>query len=180
MKIAVIGTHFSGKTKLVKELYDILKKRYKRVTKIEEISRKCPHPVNEKTTFEAQLWIIVEHIKREMESLKYDVVISDRSVVDNYIYMMRRFPGKAKRVLPLVLEHAKTYDFIFKTVPRETKIESDGFRSTNSKFRTEIENLLLDFIDTHKITVYTLPEKNLAKYVLEVISNVKTDQENNS
>ena len=177
MKIAIIGTHFSGKTELVRELSDLFKERYSEgsLATITEIIRRCPLPVNEGTIFEAQKWILMQQIKEEIEKSGSKIIVSDRSVVDNYIYMMRKFPEQARAFLPLVLEHAKTYDYIFKTAPLETEIEDDGFRDTSPEFRAEIEDMLKKFLTENKIGFHDLPSENSAEFILKVVSDEAAD-----
>jgi len=177
MKIAIIGTHFSGKTELLSEVSELFKERYGEgtVATVVEVVRRCPLPVNEDTLFEAQKWILMQQVKEEIEKSGHDVIISDRSVVDNYIYMLRKFPERARAFLPLVLEHAKTYDYIFKTTPIETEIQEDGFRDTNPAFRREIEGMLLKFIAENGIKVYDLPNENIAGFIMDVVSDEETD-----
>jgi len=175
MKIAIIGTHFSGKTNLVNEVYDYLHGVHGDVARVSEVVRRCPLPVNDRTTFEAQSWILMQQIKEETEKSVHSIIISDRSVIDNYIYMMRKFPGEAAAFLPLVLEHAKTYDFIFKTVPADMEIHDDGFRDTGPGFREEIEGMLSEFLAEHGIMHYLLPAENRASFVLDTLGPALKD-----
>jgi len=174
MKIAIIGTHFSGKTGLVDELFSRLKDSGANVAKIGEVARRCPLPVNTGTTLEAQKWILMQQIKDEIEasaSAADGIVLSDRSVVDNYIYMLRGFPEQANSFLPLVLEHTMTYDFMFKTVPSEPVIAPDGFRDTDPVFREDIERMLSDFLAGHGIEFFELPCVCPADYIIRKISS---------
>ena len=81
MKIAFIGTHGIGKTTLAYELCNELKKQHLDVGFIDEIARRCPFPINEGTSLEAQTWILATTIGRELELNKiYPNIICDRSV----------------------------------------------------------------------------------------------------
>jgi len=171
MKIAIIGTHFSGKTELVDELHRLLTRKGRKIAKVTEVVRKCPLPVNTMTTFDAQKWILAQQIREEIEaSGRSEIVLSDRSVIDNYIYMMRGFPEQARAFLPLVLEHGRTYDYIFKTTPHETEIAADGFRDTDPVFRREIEDMLSAFLKEHGIKVHEIPQDNQAEFVINTVS----------
>ena len=67
MKIALIGTHGTGKTTIVHEIVSKLKKRGFDVDFLGEIARQCPFPINEKTTKKSQIWMILKQITSEME-----------------------------------------------------------------------------------------------------------------
>lgn len=165
MRIAVIGTHCTGKTELVNYLHSFFRSRGKNVAVISEIARECPFPLNRKTTLEAQMWILKEHLRREREAKEKEIVISDRCLLDNYMYMMRAFPNEFKGFLQRVLESAKFYTHIFKTVPSSAEIENDGFRDTDPEFRMEIERMLKNFLDEHGVKYEEIPHGDY-EYVL--------------
>ena len=173
MRIAIIGTHSTGKSKLVNKIYSKLKNQ-KDVTIIHEVARICPFGLNKDTTFEAQLWILLEHLRQETEKSGHKFVISDRSLIDNYMYMIRAFPEKSKILLDTVIESSKYYDYIFKTIQKNVKIKEDGFRDTDPEFRNDIDNLLKNFMDEHNITYIKLPLENAEEFIMEKISNDKT------
>jgi nicotinamide riboside kinase len=169
MKIAIIGTHSTGKTTLCHELVAELRKRGKNAVLVQETARLCPFPVNENTGFESQYWIFAAQIKNELElSQKHDILVCDRGLVDNNIYLMRKLPDKAALMTQVILEHCKSYDHIFKTCI-EKSAESDGFRSTDEKFRQEIDLLLADFLDRHKIPHKTVSGEGKLRQMLDVI-----------
>lgn len=170
MRIAIIGTHSTGKTELVEKLERILRERGKDVRVIKEVARRCPHPLNKQTTLQAQEWILKEHLKEEEAKAGSEILISDRCLLDNYIYMLRRFPEKAERFLELVLENARFYDFIFKTTLDENKpVEEDGFRDPDPNFRKEIDRLLEKFLEKHGIPVIRLPKEGAEKFILKIL-----------
>jgi nicotinamide riboside kinase len=175
MRIAIIGTHSTGKTELVNLLQSRLKGIGKDVVVIKEVTRLCPFPVNRNTTFEAQSWILLEHLKQEKEKSGCDVLLSDRCLVDHYMYMVRKFPEESKSFLKTVLESAKRYDHIFKTVP-SSKIEENGFRDTDPKFRDDIERLLLEFLERHKIHFTELPQSGAAEFIIRGVLDEKIDK----
>jgi len=169
MKVAIIGTHFTGKTELADELYSFFKNIGKDVAIIKEVARKCPLPVNKDAKFEAQAWILAQQLKEEIEKSKHEILITDRSVIDNYAYSIWKFPEKARSLLHFVLEYANTYDYILKTVPRDVEIESDGFRDLDPDFRKEIDKILTGFLHGHGIKHHEIPKENTLNYVKQVI-----------
>ncbi len=94
-KIAFISTHGTGKTTLCYEVAAALKKHGLKVKVFSEIAAAAYEqgiPINETTTLPAQLYIMMQHITEELRAIirNYQVVICDRSVFDNLVYMERR------------------------------------------------------------------------------------------
>jgi nicotinamide riboside kinase len=171
MKIAIIGTHFTGKTELAEALHAFFVSQGKDAVLIKEVARRCPMPINDRSTFEAQKWIIAEQIKRENECSFHSVLISDRSVIDNYAYSIRKFPKESEGILKSVLNHSKTYDILMKTTPLDVPIVPDGFRDTDPSFRMDVESILSGFLEKNKIAHHILPANNAFGFAKEVASN---------
>ncbi|HLE36227.1 MAG TPA: AAA family ATPase, partial [Candidatus Acidoferrales bacterium] len=92
MKLALIGTHGVGKTTLAYETCSLLKKADHNVELVTEVARRSPFPVNEATTLESQLWILHGQIAAELDAAaRAPHVICDRSVLDNYCYLVNKF-----------------------------------------------------------------------------------------
>ena len=89
VKLAFIGTHGVGKTTLCYDLAAILKKRGLHVDIVKEVARLSPLPINRQTSLEAQMWILSTQIAEEIRSAAHhEVVVCDRSVLDNYAYLV--------------------------------------------------------------------------------------------
>lgn len=142
MKVAFIGTHGVGKTTLAYGLAMRLKKLGANVGFLEEVARRCPFPINEETSVEAQTWILMETIRREIELGQiYPELICDRSVIDNYCYLELAF-GRRQALFDLVVYWARTYDLLFKVPIREEFLRDDGTRATDRAFQEAIDRLL--------------------------------------
>ena len=88
-KIAFIGSHGVGKTTLCYGLAARLKARDVAVEVVHEVARRCPLPINEETSVAAQSWILHSQIAEELVAqARYPVVVCDRSVLDNYVYLL--------------------------------------------------------------------------------------------
>jgi thymidylate kinase len=147
MKIAFIGTHGIGKTTLAYELCNELKKQHLDVGFIDEIARRCPFPINEATSLEAQTWILATTISRELELNKiYPNIICDRSVFDNYVYLYHKF-GDVPQLRALVSYWVKTYDLLFKVPFTRKYLRPDGVRSTDLEFQEAIDLKLTELLD---------------------------------
>ena len=142
MKFAFIGTHGVGKTTLAYGLAMRLKQQGANVGFLEEVARRCPFPINEETSVEAQSWILMETIRREIELCHiYPELVCDRSVIDNYCYIEFRF-GRIGPLYDLVRYWAATYDLLYKVGIREEMLQVDGTRSTDLAFQRGIDDTL--------------------------------------
>ena len=162
MKIAFVGTHGTGKTTLCYELAAWMKKREARVDMVREIARRCPLPINQDTTLEAQSWILHRQIAEEIQTAsEQDVVICDRSVLDNYAYLTHRL-GPLAPLDELVRYWMKTYSHLFK-VPIVSAPAFDGTRDTSAAFQRAIDEEVDGLIERFGIKVYQLaPEDRSA------------------
>jgi nicotinamide riboside kinase len=108
-----------------------------------EVVRYSPLGINERATPEAQLWVIMSQIREELELRhRADVLVLDRAAVDNFAYYLRVTKGADPfDVRPLVTRWSATYDLYVRLRP-DVALVADGVRSTNERFRTEIEKIL--------------------------------------
>ena len=141
-KVALVGTHGVNKTTLAYELAGALKRRGRTVELLTEIARECPFPLNEQATREAYLWIISRQVQLELEKApRADVLVCDRSVLDNFAYYVRRYGSKGEQAEALgsyCWSWMKTYDLLVR-LPIAQALAADGFRSTNQEFQREID-----------------------------------------
>lgn len=142
MKIAIIGSHGCGKTALAFSLCTELQKRGRAVELVVEMARRSPFPINEATSESGQLWILHRHIIAELEaSLRADVVVCDRSVLDNYAYYCHKF-GRRSYLDELVKEWITTYTLLVKVPIVNEWLIDDGVRSIDRRFQAEIDRLV--------------------------------------
>jgi len=147
LKFAFIGTHGVGKTTLCFELAALLKKRDRVVEMVHEVARFCPLPINRDTTIDAQSWILHTEIASELQAAhKAEIVICDRSVLDNFCYLLSA--GRAPVLEPLVRWWTATYQLLIK-VPIVSPPGFDGLRDTDATFQRaideKIESILLEW-----------------------------------
>ncbi|MEM9558269.1 MAG: ATP-binding protein [Acidobacteriota bacterium] len=154
-KIAFIGSHGVGKTTLCYGLAARLKASDVSLDVVGEIARRCPLPINRGTTLAAQAWILHTQIAEELTAAsRYDVVICDRSVLDNYIYLLLS-AGMQASLEPLVASWTRTYDLLVR-VPVVGMPSPDGLRSTDPSFQTEVDRRLGDEIEERGLAVLDL------------------------
>ena len=77
------------------------------------------------------------------------MLVTDRSVVDNFAYYLRVTDGADPfAVEPLIRRWARTYDLFVRLLP-DVELLPDGVRSTNDAFRDEIEAILDRILPTY-------------------------------
>jgi predicted ATPase len=157
MKLAFIGTHGVGKTTLCYDLLAALKRQGMNADLVKEVARLSPLPINRKTSFEAQMWILTTQVAEEIRSgSQHDVVVCDRSVLDNYAYLTFAC-GRQKPVERFVDYWMKTYDVLFK-VPISGEASADGVRDTDEFFMRSIDQLVDTLLAEKKLAHERLPE----------------------
>jgi thymidylate kinase len=173
MKIAFIGTHGVGKTTLCYHLAGILKKKLPSVDIVKEVARSCPLPINRDTNLAAQSWILHTQIAMEIASqAQHHTVICDRSVLDNYAYLVT-----AEGVHPvldgLVSHWMATYDYLFK-VPMGFSLRKNGVRDLDVEFQREIDELVTRLLRERGLRYYTLSGSNRDIWMAFVVSVVES------
>jgi nicotinamide riboside kinase len=149
-KIAFIGSHSVRKTNAVHAFASTVGRAGLSVEVGREVVRFNPLGMNEGATPEAQLWVLMTQVQQELELRgRADVVVTDRSVVDNFAYFLRVTDGADPfGVEPLVRRWAQTYDLFVRLLP-DIGLQADGVRSTSDAFRDEIESILDRVVPTY-------------------------------
>jgi nicotinamide riboside kinase len=156
MKIAFIGSHGVGKTTLCYDLASALKRQGASVDIVKEVARLSPLPINRQTSVDAQTWILMTQVAEEIRSASQnDVVVCDRSVLDNYAYMVLAC-GRQKPIERFVDHWMRTYDLLFK-VPFAGAASADGVRDTDEFFIRSIDELVDTLLEEKKIRHERLP-----------------------
>ena len=142
-KIAFIGSHSVRKSNAVHAFASTIGRAGRSVEVGREVVRFNPLGLNEGATPEAQLWVLLAQVQQELElAPRAEVLVTDRSVVDNFAYFLRVTDGADPfAVEPLIRHWAQTYDLSIRLLP-DVELLADGVRSTNDAFRDEIEAIL--------------------------------------
>jgi predicted ATPase len=155
-RIAFIGTHGVGKTTLCYDLAAALKRRGVAVDIVKEVARQSPLPINRQTSLEAQLWILSTQIAEEIRSAAgHDVVVCDRSVLDNYAYLVLA-ASRQPWLEPLVSHWMRGYDLLIK-VPLVGTPSPDGVRDTDQVFLEAIDRLVDELLAERHVEALRLP-----------------------
>lgn len=172
MKIAVIGTHGCGKTSLAFGLCTELQRRGRSVELVVEMARRSPFPINEATSEIGQMWILHAHILAEMEGAsRAEVVICDRSVLDNYAYFCHKF-GRRGHLDSMIAAWMETYDLLVKVPIVEDWLIADGVRSVNREFQTAIDRLVDELLKSFRVEEARLLRTDTPAAVGEILNAV--------
>ena len=157
MKIAITGAQSTGKSTLL----DALKKEYKDVQFIEEITRDLKaqgYKINEDGNDNTQVQIMNLHKKySDLEGdVIYDRCALDGIVYTHYLYNQGNISEDVfQKSLGIFHEIINSYDKICYLKP-EFDIVDDGERSVNIKFRDDIVDIFDYYIRTYNIEVINL------------------------
>lgn len=154
-KIAFIGSHGVGKTTLCYGLAARLKRRDVGVEVVHEVARRCPLPINKETSVAAQSWILHTQIAEELVAqARYPVVICDRSVLDNYVYLLLA-AGRQEGPERLIEHWMRGYDLLVH-VPIVESLSPDGIRSPDPGFQHAVEERLAQEVAERGLSVLRL------------------------
>ncbi len=168
MKIALIGTHGTGKTTLAHELVAELKKSGMNAEFLGEFARMCPLPINEELTEKSVEWIVYSQYVKEMElEPQCKLLVCDRSVFDGYVYYHNKF-GENNLLEEFVKEKISGYDFLFLVQINESHLKEDGKRSINPKFQRDISLKFDELLKRFSIKYH------IVKNVGEILQVMKT------
>ena len=167
-----MGSHDTGKTTLGFTICAKLKTQHYNVDFVAEVARHIPVQLtlNEGTNFDAQYWILNEQINEEiLAKLRgANMIVTDRTVVDNYAYAYRAALPHIKQVSEVdlkvmeakCLHWVKSYDFLFHVGIPDKKMEVDGFRATDKQFQLEIDECIHQIIKDWNLKVVYLEGNN--------------------
>lgn len=163
-KIAFIGSHGVGKTTLCYGLAAQLKARDVSLEVVHEVARRCPLPINEQTSVEAQSWILHTQIAEELSAAaRYPAVICDRSILDNYVYLLIA-SGPQRTLEPLVETWMASYDLLVH-VPVVEEPTADGVRATDPGFQRAVDDRLRTELDRRGLSSLRLEAENRDRWL---------------
>lgn len=163
MKIAIIGSHSTGKTTICKKLVEKLNPDHffitemARVFGIEKMSPKYRTLITQKKMF----------ITQSMIEGCHDNFISDRSILDFGIY------SRNSMFILLMLHNMKNrYDIIF-YVPIRFNIEDDGFRNTDAQYQKLIAKSFERWIPEIPCKVHEIKEIGIQDRIKEICREIE-------
>lgn len=175
-KLACIGTHGVGKTTLCYGVAARLKARDIPLEVVHEVARRCPLPINEETGVASESWILHTQIAEEIVAAnRYPVVLCDRSILDNYVYLLLA-AGPQPTLDALLGPWMKTYDLLVH-VPIVDAPSPDGIRALDPAFQRAVDERLERELDRHRIPVLRLEPAARDGWVDAVVAAVSEDVE---
>jgi len=157
IKIAFIGPQASGKSSLAKKTHDICRRRGMKTILISEVADKCPYPINEESTVEAQRWIWFEQLRQEIvaQNEKPAAIICDRSLMDNMVYLASIGGDEAKELFAELYqvshEWMRSYDAVVRMPLNLAWLQSGNNpkRSKNVDFAMRIDAIFTNLADRY-------------------------------
>ena len=156
MKIGFCGTQSVGKTTLVNELQKLKEfKNYKTTTERSKYLRDLGIPLNTDSTLKGQTIFLAERAAELMN----ENIITDRTVIDVIAFTL------LSQSIPLHLSEAferyasnliSEYDYIFYVSPKGVKIEDNGVREIDSKYRNKIDKKIHHLLLKYKPQINNL------------------------
>jgi nicotinamide riboside kinase len=173
LKVAFIGSHGVGKTTLCYGLAARLKARDVSLEVVHEVARQCPLPINEQTSVAAQSWILHTQVAAEiLAAERYPAVVCDRSVLDNYVYMMLA-AGRQRALEAMMEAWMPTYDLLV-LVPIVDEPRADGLRATDPSFQRAVEDGVRRELLQRKLSALLLDPGRREGWVRSVEDEVMT------
>ena len=156
MKIGFCGTMSVGKTTLVNELAKLPEfKDYKSRTERSKHLMEIGIPLNTDSTLKGQFVFAAERASE----LLCDKILTDRTVIDVMAFsaLSNSMSGNESFHLNSALGHLiDDYDYLFYVSPVGVKMEDNGVRETDIKYRDEVNKKILSILDLREIKYTTI------------------------
>ena len=171
MKIGFCGTMSVGKTTLVNTLKELPEfKNYSFRTERSKHLMNLGIPLNTDSTFKGQLVFASERAAEMMQ----EKIITDRTIIDVMAFtnLSTSMEDYEKYHLNASLYHLiKEYDIIFYVSPKGVKIEDNGIRETNSKYREAIDKEILSLIQTYGLATKVIKLSGTTEKRIKQVKN---------
>lgn len=170
LKVAVVGTHGTGKTTLCTELGQRLRSQGLSVTELEEVPRRICLQQHDSNFFKRsnnnvlrQLTLLVAQLIEEEFAMQKPtrVVICDRSLLDHWAYSLQLFrsdlvaAGVDEVVQSKVAKHCLTYNLVL-YLPPEIDFNGDDVRENDTEFRSHVDDRLKSLLESLSINYHTI------------------------
>ena len=170
MKIGFCGTMSVGKTTLVNELKKLSEfKDYTFRTERSKYLMEMGIPLNTDSTLKGQLIFAAERASELMQ----EKIITDRTIIDVIAFanLSKSMKKHEKHFLSATIQPLMNeYDILFYVSPEGVKIEDNGVRETNAKYRMAIDNEIKSIISMHTVKK-VINIKGTTKERIEQIKN---------
>lgn len=170
MKIAVAGTHSTGKTTFLTRLRHLLETAGYHVASVGDqaaAARDHGFPILREQTATSTLWIVTTGIAAELAAARRaDIVLVDRPITDALAYHLAAHtwrgdipdPATSAFLADIGRHHAATYDLVYRTVVDPALgIADDGHRDTDPTYRRHVDDAITALHDRLGMTTVPLP-----------------------
>ena len=169
MKIGFCGTMSVGKTTLVKALKELPEfKNYTFRTERSKYLMEMGIPLNTDSTLKGQLVFAAERASELMQ----ENIITDRTVVDVMAFanLSKSMEAHEKHYLTSTFYNLiNEYDILFYVSPKGVKIEDNGVRETDAKYRMDIDKEIKSIVQMFRGNTITI--KGTTKERIEQVKN---------
>jgi len=170
-KLACIGSHGVGKTTLCYGVAARLKAKDVQVEVVHEIARRCPLPINLETSVASESWILHTQVAEEiLAAARYPVVLCDRSVLDNYVYLLLA-AGPQPELEGFLAPWMQTYDLLVH-VPIVDQPSPDGIRALDPAFQRAVDERLEAELEARHLPALRLDPEDRNRWVDQVHDTV--------
>lgn len=148
VKVAVSGTHSTGKTTFLNRTAEILNNDGISSLIVTDLAIRCPLPILREHTVESTLWLVATGLAEEIAAAhKSNVVFVDRPVLDAWAYWMAvspnedtvSFTAKFNTLKNTIKNWLPTYDLIYQTrIDESIPVEDNKGRELDDSYRLEI------------------------------------------
>lgn len=183
IKIAITGTHSTGKSTFLDMVEAQLKEKELVVERFQSIAveaRALGFPILSGHTVDSTLWIMAECIQREAAaSLKADVILVDRPVSDALGYLEAALevsgrsakPSRMETVRAIARGYMAEYDFIIETI-LDPRVPLGPGRDLDGPLRVAAAHHIGVFACEYGARRLTLTSSNQTKVLEEVLSRI--------
>lgn len=120
-----------------------------------EVARKCPYQINDAATQRSQRWIWAAQMVAELEGMKNDVLICDRTILDSLAYSkILGFNHILDDFLEISIGWMSTYEKIYWLRPNKYfGCADDNVRSVDKIFQKKVDQALAGWVKKFDINV---------------------------
>lgn len=152
MKIAIAGSHGTGKSTLGKALCEHFGFNF--IPDVVPQAFRLKFPINESCPPETQMWILSKQLELERNTPEHWIM--EKTLWDNVVYGSYSIKDKnVIKVIRNIVFSNHNYDLVL-YLPIEFPIEDDGLRSLNVEFQKEIDKGLRKCFHKEKIKFYEI------------------------
>lgn len=165
MNITLTGTHGVGKTTLGRSLY-LYYSKSRKVFLAEGIPRDIisrGYHLGNCATMDSYAEYIIEQLTALSKANRYDIYLSDRSLLDPYAYALSNQQSGQSLITPRNLEllhqvwelEKKEYD-LYLYLPVQFPMNQDGIRPVGEDYRELISQTVLNLLTNHNLPYVTI------------------------